>query len=290
MSMVQVGELRLCVEDDAEGEPLLMIMGLGAQLVHWPAGLLAELRAQGFRAVRFDNRDAGQSSWLRAAPAPEPWAALAARAAGLPVAAPYRVDDLAADALGLMDRLGLRRVHVLGFSLGGMVAQALALMAPERVRAVASVASSPGCRRHGIPRGGAMSALLAPAPVDRRGAGRRQVALAAALAAPGVEVDAAGANALGELAFDRGLNPAGVRRQLAAVLASGSRRRALAGLAVPALVVHGPHDPLIAASGGRATAAAAPRARLLELPGMGHDLPPASWAPLARALAEVAGA
>jgi pimeloyl-ACP methyl ester carboxylesterase len=281
--------LDLDVLDEGQGEPLLLIMGLGSQLVFWPPGLLDELRARGFRTIRFDNRDAGRSTWLDDAPVPSIPRAIVRAYLGLPVPAPYTLWDLADDAAGLLDALGLASAHVLGVSLGGMVAQCLAIRHPGRVRTLTSIMATPGGRRGWLATPLALRAITSPVPADPARAIEREVGIFRVIAGRGYPFDEPLLRGLLEEQVARGVNPAGFVRQLVAVLASGDRRAALGTLRLPTLVVHGAEDPLILPWAGRATALAIPGARLVVHPGMGHSLPRPLWPVLADDVARLAG-
>lgn len=277
MPFAQVGPITLAYEDPGPGVPLLLIMGIGAQLVLWPEGLLERLRAEGFAPLIYDHRDLGQSTWMTGAGRPAVGALLARRAAGLPVPAPYTLSDLAADAAGLMDAVGWADAHVLGVSMGGMVAQHLAIEHPSRVRSLTSVMSTTGARFAGLPTPGALRALLAPRPATEQGAVDWFIGFQQRVVGEAFPYDPVQVEATARKAFSRGANPDGFLRQFAAILASGDRTRALAGVRAPTLVLHGEADPLVPVSGGRATARAVPGARLATLPGWGHGLPPGVW-------------
>ncbi|MEV2265537.1 alpha/beta fold hydrolase [Nonomuraea africana] len=247
--------------------PLLLIMGLGSQLVHWDEEFCELLASRGNQVVRYDNRDVGLSTHLTDAGVPEP-------APG--AAAPYLLSDMADDAAGLMDALGWPAAHVLGVSMGGMIAQALAIGHPGRVLTLTSIMSTPSPEA-GPPTPEAMAALFSPPAPDRATAVERALEIWAVIGSPGYEMDRERVAKVAGLAYDRSYDPAGTTRQLAAILASGDRTERLGGLDLPALVIHGEADPLVQISGGRATAAAIPGATLLTYPGMGHDLPRPLW-------------
>ncbi|MEZ4236869.1 MAG: alpha/beta fold hydrolase [Myxococcota bacterium] len=278
MPTVRANGLDLAYDEQGDGPALLLVMGIGAQRILWPDGLVADL-ARRFRVVRFDNRDVGQSTWLRDAPVPRPLPALLRALAKLPVSAPYTLSDMAADTVGLLDALGIARAHVVGASMGGMIAQHLAIEHPERVATLTSLMSGPGSVRHmlGAPR--ALRALLRPPPRTRDEAMDSAEQLFSVIGGriPG---DVAGIRDRAARQFDVGSNPAGFARQWAALLASGSRLAALRGVRAPTLVVHGTDDPLVPPRAGRATARAIPGAELLMIDGMGHDLPPSTWPPI----------
>ena len=267
---VRIGEVTICAEllGPPGGRPLLLVHGLGAQLVDWPAQLLGGLVAAGFRVVRYDNRDVGLSTHLDALGMPD-----LVRDVGHPERAPYLLADLADDAAGLLDALGVEMAHVVGVSMGGMVAQELAIRHPERVSSLCSIMSTTGDPSVGQPSPDALAVLLGPAPTDRSTAIEQSIAGARVVGSPGFPFDETERRARAAASYDRSHDAAGVARQLAAIVASPDRTTALAALTMPVLVIHGEADPLVAPSGGRATAAAVPGARLVTFPGMGHDLP-----------------
>ncbi|GII66216.1 alpha/beta hydrolase [Sphaerisporangium krabiense] len=266
------------------GRPLLLIMGLGAQMIQWDERLCAMFAEHGHHVVRFDNRDAGLSTHLHAAGVPDLGQALG----GGPVAAPYLVEDMADDAAGLLDALGWEGAHLLGVSMGGMIAQSFAARHPARTRSLTSVMSTPS-PYVGAPTERALAALLSPSLPERDAVVRRAVESARVLGSPGYPMDEERVAALAARAFDRSYDPAGFARQFAAILASGDRTPALRGLSVPALVIHGERDQLIQPAGGVATADAIPEAKLLTFPGMGHDLPEPLWPDIVSAVSELTG-
>ncbi|HTY16638.1 MAG TPA: alpha/beta fold hydrolase [Myxococcota bacterium] len=271
---------------DPEDPPLLLVMGLGAQMILWPDEFCEALADRGHHVVRFDNRDAGLSTRLDPAGLPDVMGALGAVAQGRPVDAPYRLSDMAADAAGLLDALDLPSAHVVGASMGGMIAQTLAIEHPARVRTLTSIMSTTGDPSLPQARPEAMAMLLTPPPTERAAAIEHGVRLWRTIGSPGFAFDEAEVRAMAGRTFDRGPSPAGTARQLVAILASGSRRDALAAVRAPTLVIHGAADPLIPVDAGRATAAAVPGAELLEIEGMGHDLPRALWPTLVDAIAK----
>jgi pimeloyl-ACP methyl ester carboxylesterase len=258
---------------DASDPPLLLVMGLATQMLGWPDEFCAQLAGRQLFVVRFDNRDIGLSTHLHHAPPPDVPAALM----GATSSAAYTLADMARDTVGLLDRLGVESAHVVGASMGGMIAQTLAIEHPERVRTLTSIMSTTGDPRVGGASDEALGALLAPPARDRAEAIERTVAAYRVIGSPGYELDESALRERAGLSFDRGYDPAGVGRQLVAILASGDRTERLRRLRLPALVIHGSDDPLVRPSGGRATAAAIPGAELVELDGMGHDLPRALW-------------
>lgn len=259
------------------GEPLLLIMGLGAQLIHWPDELCQMFIDRGFRIIRFDNRDCGKSSRIQARARRRAWQQIARSLAGLPIETPYRLEDMADDTAGLLEAIGVDRAHVLGVSLGGMIAQTLAIRHPARVLSLTSVMSTPGGRRFGLPSGPALRALLSRPPRTRDEAADNLVRFFRVVGSPGFYRDEERIADVARRSFDRGPSPDGLRRQMGASLASGSRVAQLRHLDVPALIVHGSEDPLIRPAAGRACARAIPRARLKIVHGMGHDLVGPVW-------------
>lgn len=285
MPRARRGKIELEYEVQGQGRPLLMIMGIGAQLVHWPQGFLDLLMARGFQVIRFDNRDTGRSSWMEGARAPTPGLALGRAWLGLPVVTPYTLSDMAADSIAVLEHLGLARAHVVGASMGGMIAQHLAFEHPGRLSSLCTIMSTSGGRRVSIPKPWAIKALLGPPARTIDEAGERLVKLMTAINAGPFPIDPAELRALGRLAFERGHNPAGLMRQMAAIAASGDRSARLRGVRAPTLVLHGDRDPLVPLAGGKATAAAIPGARLRVIEGMGHSLPRGVWEVLAEEIA-----
>ncbi len=269
--------IEICYEVFGEpgGRPVLLIMGLGAQMIGWPDELIELLVESGHQVVRFDNRDAGLSTHFTPAD-------------GLAPAPSYTLDDMADDTAGLMDVLGWENAHVVGASMGGMIAQALAIRHPARVRTLTSIMSTPG-PRVGRATEAAMTVLMAPPAQDRDEAIARAVATARVVGSPGYEMDVERVTRVAAEAYDRAFDPAGTARQFTAIRISGDRTEGLRGLSVPALVIHGEDDPLVTLEGGTATADAIPGAKLLTFPGMGHDLPRPLWQVIAEAITELTG-
>ncbi len=282
--LVDVGRgIELCCETfgDPTDPPLLLVMGLGMQMVHWPLPLIAQLVERGHYVVRFDNRDRGRSTHMTSPP-PTPSRLLTRRFGP----DQYTLDDMARDTVGLLDALGLDSAHLVGVSMGGMIAQTIAATRPRWARSLISIMSTTGSRRVGQPRPRVYPLLLKPAPRDRVAAVEQMLGMLTAIGAPGDSLDTPEGRALVGAAFDRDPDPRGTARQLAAILASGNRTRALGGIAAPTLVIHGEQDPLIPASGGKATARAIPGARLMLVPDMGHGLPERLWPLLVDAIVE----
>jgi pimeloyl-ACP methyl ester carboxylesterase len=267
------------------GEPLLLVMGLGMQRISWPDDFCQGLIDRGFTVVRFDNRDAGESTHFRAAGRPS----MLAMFTRPETVAPYRLDDMADDAVAVLDAVGWPSAHVAGASMGGMIVQALAIRHPGRVRTLTSIMSTPA------PQVG-RAKLRAAIKLGRGGAIRsedqaaeRMLDVFRTIGSPGYPLDEAWLREVGRRAFHRGNADAGaVPRQLSAINASGDRRTGLAGVRVPTLVIHGDADPLVRPAGGRATAAAVPGARLVTYPGMGHDFPRELWPSIQDEIAKLA--
>jgi pimeloyl-ACP methyl ester carboxylesterase len=252
---------------------VLLIMGFSGQLTLWPVALCEGLVARGFHVVRFDNRDVGKSTHLTEKGAPDIGALMAQAAAGAPVTAPYTLSDMAADAAGLLDAIGVERAHIVGASMGGMIAQLVAADHAPRTKSLVSIMSTTG--RRDLPPGKpeAMAALMTP-PASTSRDDRIAAALRTwrTIGSPGYPASDAELRAAAERDIDRvPYDPIGVARQMAAIMASPPRNEKLAGVRVPALVIHGADDPLVPVEGGKDTAASIPGADLVIVPGMGHD-------------------
>lgn len=277
--LARTNGIEICYEIfGADGaEPLLLIMGLGAQMIHWDDDFCRELASRGFRVIRFDNRDIGQSSKMIGGSRLSPFELLKMRFLNIPVAAPYKLSDMANDVVGLMDALKIESAHIVGASMGGMIAQEIAISFPKRVRSLTSIMSTTGDPKVPPPSREAMAVLMAAPPATKEEYFARFANTWTVLRAGSFPQDEALDRARAERTFARGLNPAGVGRQLRAILASGSRKERLATVKAPTLVIHGTVDPLVRPEGGRATAAAIPAAKLLMIEGMGHALPIPMW-------------
>jgi pimeloyl-ACP methyl ester carboxylesterase len=266
-------ELEYEVLGDSSDPAMLLVMGLGMQLLAWEEGLCRMLAERGFYVIRYDNRDVGLSTKIEDAPVPDLFALIA----GDGSSAGYTIEDMADDAAGLLDHLGIEAAHVVGVSMGGMIAQALAINHPERVLSLTSIMSTTGDRAVGQPRQSAMPALISPAPADREEFIEHQLGLFRLIGSPAYPMPEDRFRGLARSMYDRMHYPIGFMRQLAAVVASPVRTEALGSVRAPTLVIHGEEDPLIEVSGGEATANAVPGAKLMKVPGMGHDLPAELW-------------
>jgi pimeloyl-ACP methyl ester carboxylesterase len=258
---------------DPAGEPLLLVMGLATQMIAWNEEFCSLLADRGFRVVRFDNRDIGRSTKFSAAGVPSRFDMLSGRRA----TAPYLLKDMARDTVGLMDHLGIDSAHIVGASMGGMIVQTTAIEHSARVRSLVSIMSTTGSRWTGLPSLKAFGVLLGSPPLSRGQVVSRAVKTFKVIGSPGFPFDEDYIRDLAGRSFDRGHDPAGVARQLHAIIASGDRTRALRSVTAPTLVIHGRSDHLVRPAGGRATARAIPGARLKMIDGMGHDLPRQLW-------------
>jgi pimeloyl-ACP methyl ester carboxylesterase len=258
---------------DADGEPLLLVMGLGTQMIAWDEAFCGMLAERGFRVVRFDNRDIGRSTKIKRAGVPN----LLAMTVGRRANAPYLLRDMATDTVGLMDHLGIDSAHLVGASMGGMIVQSAAIDHPDRVRSLTSMMSTTGSRRVGHPSYKTFGLLLGKPPREREAAIERVVKTFKVIGSPGFPFEEERVREIAGRSFDRGHSQSGIARQLHAITASGDRTPGLRQLDLPALVIHGANDLLVNPSGGRATAKAIPGARLKIVDGMGHDLPRAVW-------------
>ncbi len=277
-------DIELCYETfgDASDPTVLLIMGLGTQMIAWDEPFCELLVERGFHVVRFDNRDCGRSSRVEGRPPSIKQLALRD-----PGAALYTLSDLAADAVGLLDHLGVAKAHVVGASMGGMIAQTVAIEHPERVLSLVSIMSNTGGRFSGQPALALYPVLLRRPPRDRDAYIEHSVAVFGRIgSSEDLGHDEDRLRDIAARSYDRGITGAGTGRQLAAILADRGRGERLARVTVPTLVIHGTADRLVRPSGGRATAKAVPGARLMLVDGMGHDLPPGAWEQVADGIAD----
>jgi pimeloyl-ACP methyl ester carboxylesterase len=266
--------------------PLLLIAGLTSQMVTWPDAFCSRLADAGHFVIRFDNRDCGLSSKIESGGVPDVQALMADAQAGKPVEAPYSLSDMAADAVGLLDKLGLDRVHVCGLSMGGMIAQLMAVEYPDRVTSLISMMSTTGKPGLPGPTAEAMQAMLSMPPLERSAYVRYLTGVYRAFAGGSEAFDEALSDTIAEQSYDRSFYLMGFTRQMAAIIASGNREEKLAQVAVPTLVIHGTSDPLVPIDHGRATADAIPGAELVLIEQLGHGLTfPALWDEIISAIA-----
>lgn len=270
---------------DPGDPPLLLVMGLGAQMVSWDAAFCHGLVDRGFFVIRFDNRDVGLSTKITSDV--NIIERVMAAFGGEQIEAPYLLSDMAADAIAVLDDLGIATAHVVGASMGGMIAQTIAIEHPERVRSLTSIMSTTGDPDVGQPHPEVLPVLLQAAPAERDAFIAHSVEASRVIGSPDhFEEDRARERA--ERGYDRCYYPAGIGHQLIAILASGSRSAALRKLDVNTLVIHGDADPLVTPSGGERTAEVIPGAELLIIEGMGHDLPSTFWASIIEAITALA--
>jgi pimeloyl-ACP methyl ester carboxylesterase len=273
---------------DASNPPLLLIMGLGAQMIAWDDEFCQQIADRGYYVVRFDNRDVGLSTHLDDAPAPD----LAAAMAGDASSASYNLSDMAADAAGLLDTLKSKSAHIVGASMGGMIAQTFAIEHPAKTLSLCSIMSTTGDREVGQATPDAMSALLGAPPQTAEEAADRAISAAKIIGGKGFPLDEKRARERAIEAWNRAHDPAGFARQLVGIIASGDRTPGLKKLKTPTVVIHGKDDTLVTPSGGEATAKAIPGAELVNIDGMGHDMPIPVWPQIVDAIvknAEKAG-
>ena len=270
-----------------EAPVILLVMGLGGQLTLWPDEFVEALNAHGFRTIRYDNRDVGLSTRFDAAGVPNLKWMFVKAAIGLPVRPAYTLADMAADGMALLNHLGVQRAHIVGASMGGMISQHIAARYPDRVLSLTSIMSTTGNRR--LPRANkeAMQVLAnRPMSGDKENLIAYSVRAARVIGSPGYPATEERLQRRVRSDFERGWYPQGVARQMAAIVSDGDRRAMLKDIKAPTLVIHGEADPLVPIAGGRDTAENIAGARLLTIPGMGHDLPLALVDTLADAIAE----
>jgi pimeloyl-ACP methyl ester carboxylesterase len=273
-----IGPAGIDIAYEQRGDPadptVLLIMGVGAQLVNWPTGFLDALVGRRLHVIRFDNRDSGRSTHFDTAPKPD----LAAALTGDLSSASYTLSDMAADAVGLLNTLGIETAHVVGASMGGAIAQVMAIEHPNRVRSLTSMMSTTGDMSVGQPHAATLKELFSgPRATSREEVVQRAIRSFSIIGSPAYQTEPSDIAARAGLAWDRDHDEIATARQAVASLASGDRTDRLRGLAIPTLVIHGTQDTMCDVSGGRATAAAIPDAQLVLIEGMGHDLPPGLW-------------
>jgi pimeloyl-ACP methyl ester carboxylesterase len=268
---------------DPDGAPLLLVMGLGAQMLSWDEKFCSLLAGRGFHVIRYDNRDSGLSTKMESAGEPD----LLAAFGGNPKPA-YQLDDLADDAVGVLDALGIGAAHIVGASMGGFIAQLVAINHPDRVLSMTSIMSGPGGRDAVPPQPEGAEVLMTIPPPTREAQIQHGLWIRSVLTGPGDPFDDDAERKRVERAYDRSYYPVGTGRQLVAILAAEGRLERLSHVKAPTLVIHGIADVLVPIDNGRSVAAAVPGARLLEFEGMGHDLPVRVWPPVVDAIEELA--
>jgi pimeloyl-ACP methyl ester carboxylesterase len=275
--MAQVDTNGIQIEYETFGEPespaLLLIIGLSGQLTAWDEKLCEQLAQQGHYVIRFDNRDIGLSSKIEEAGVPDIMKTIEAQMKGETINPPYTIEDMADDAVGLLDALGIEKAHICGMSMGGMIAQTIAINYPKRVLSLISIYSRTGDPEEPQPKPEAMEFLLTPSPEEREAFIEFRMKLLNTISGPGFPYDQEWLREDSAQSYDRSYCPQGVARQLVAILAQKNRKPALGSLSTPTLVIHGSDDPLVRVECGKNTAAAIPGAKLMIIDGMGHDLP-----------------
>lgn len=287
MPALDANGLRLEYETFGSGEPIVLIMGLGAQLLLWDENLCRDLASRGFQVIRFDNRDIGKSTWLDHLGKPDVRRALLRAATKRRVESPYTLSDMSDDVIGLLDALGLDRAHVVGASMGGMIAQTLAIEHADRLMSMTSIMSGPGGLRYMLGRPYALRALLGKPPRTRDEAMEASVRIFQTIGGD-YPLEEERLRQRAGACWDRGTHPAGFARQFTAILASGSRLGALRSVRIPSLIIHGTRDPLVPPRAGAATARAIPDATMLWIEGMGHFLPRPMWPRMLNAIEALA--
>lgn len=270
---------------DPANPALLLVMGLGTQMIGWPDEFCAQLAAREYHVIRFDNRDIGKSTWLDHLPVPNPMLLIMRAAIRLKSRVPYTLKDMAADTVGLLDALGIEKAHVVGASMGGMIGQLMAVDHPDRMLTFTSIMSTTGHPRLPGARPEARAMLVSKPAKTEQDFQKFYGKLMRMLRAGEFPEDEALDHERALRAWKRGYHPAGSGRQLAAIIASGDRTTMLRKVRVPTLVIHGRPDPLVPVEGGMATAAAIPNAKLLIIERMGHAFPMATWGPVIDAIA-----
>jgi pimeloyl-ACP methyl ester carboxylesterase len=287
MSKVNVNGINVAYETfgNPSGRPLLLIIGVGLQMIHWDDDLCQDLAERGHHVIRFDNRDVGLSTKCEATGVPDLLETLGKIRRGEQIRPPYTLEDMADDAVGLLDALGIRKAHICGMSMGGMIAQTIAIQHPSRVLSLISIYSRTGNPDVPQTNPDVYALMTAPPPSEREAYIEYMLAFHKTISGPGFPVDESWVRMISAKSYDRCFYPQGKVRQLAAILTQGNREPALASVKAPTLVVHGTDDPLVLVDGGKRTAQAIPGAQLMLIEGMGHDLPHGgAWPQIAEAV------
>jgi pimeloyl-ACP methyl ester carboxylesterase len=285
MSNVSANNIRIEYETfgNPSSPPLLLIIGLGSQMIYWDESFCRQLAEAGLYVIRFDNRDVGLSTKWDQTGTPDVMDVIGKLMAGQKVTPPYTIEDMAADAVGLLDALSIEKAHICGMSMGGMIAQALAIGYPRRVLSLTSIYSTTGNPDLPRPKPEVMGLLLTPPPQERKPFIEFNLKVFRAITGPRFGFDEKWVRKLMGLAYDRSFCPQGDARQLVAILTQGNRKAGLKGVKVPTLVIHGDADPLVPMEAGKDTAEAVSGAKLKIIEGMGHDLPHGElWAQIAK--------
>lgn len=271
---------------DSSAKPLLLVMGLGAQMIAWFEELCMMLVDKGFYVIRFDNRDVGLSTKFEEAGVPNIMNEVMAFQRGETISPPYTVEDMADDAVGLLDALNIGKAHICGASVGGMIVQIIAFRHPTRVLSLTSIMSTTGNPNLPQPKPEAMQVLLKPAPTERKAYIEESVKRRRILYGSGFPYPEDQMRKFAASTYDRSFYPQGMARQLVAILANGNRVSKIGSIKVPTLVIHGGDDPLVPVEGGKETAESIPGAELIIIEGMGHSLPPETWPQIVDAIAK----
>jgi pimeloyl-ACP methyl ester carboxylesterase len=271
---------------DPSSRPLLMVMGLGAQMIAWLEDFCMMLVDKGFYVIRFDNRDIGLSTKFEEKGVPDVMKAVIAAQRGEPINPPYTLEDMADDAVGLLDALNIEKAHICGASMGGMIVQVITIRHPTRVLSLTSIMSTTGNPELPQPKPEAMQALLKPSPTEREAYIEESVKRRRIFYGSGFPYPEDQAREIAAISYDRSFYPDGMARQLVAILANGNRASNLGSIKVPTLVVHGGDDPLIPVEGGKETAESIPGSELIIIEGMGHSLPTETWPQIVDAIAK----
>ena len=288
MPKVKVNNIEIEYETygNPSDKPLLLVMGLGAQMISWDEEFIQFLLDRGFYVIRFDNRDVGLSTKCEEAGEPHVMEAIMAIQRGETIEAPYSLEDMADDAIGVLDTLNIEKAHICGASMGGMIVQIIAFRHPNRVLSLISIMSSTGNPELPQPTPEAMQALLTPAPTERSEYIEYSLKIGKLLYGSGFPFDEEKRRKLAERGYDRCFYPPGFGRQLLAILANGDRRSKISSIKVPTLVIHGGDDPLVPLEGGKDTAKSISGSKLIIIEGMGHSLPPETWGQISDAIAK----
>lgn len=287
MPKAKVNDLEIEYETfgNSSEKPLLLVMGLGAQMVSWDEEFIQFLVDRGFYVIRFDNRDVGLSSKCEEGGEPNIMQAMMVIQRGEPVEAPYALEDMAEDAIGVLDTLGIEKAHICGASMGGMIAQIMTFRHPSRVLSLTSIMSTTGNPDLPQPTSEAMQALMTPAPQEREANIESSVKIGRMLYGSGFPYDEQKSRKLAEREYDRCFYPPGFGRQLLAIMTNGNRKPKLSAIKVPTLVIHGDDDSLVPVEGGKDTHEAIAGSDLIIIGGMGHSLPPETWEQITDAIA-----
>ncbi|MFX1477556.1 MAG: alpha/beta fold hydrolase [Promethearchaeota archaeon] len=271
---------------DSSNKPLLLVMGLGGQMIGWEEEFIKLLTDRGFFVIRFDNRDVGLSTKCEEGGVPKLMESIMAIQKGETIEVPYSLEDMADDAVGLLDALKIDKAHICGASMGGMIVQVIAIRHPSRVLSLTSIMSTTGNPDLPQPTQEAMQALLSPAPTERNAYIDYSVEIGKLLYGSGFPYDENKRRKLAAKAYDRCFYPQGFARQLLAIMTNGNRKPKLANVKIPTLIIHGGDDPLVPVEGGKDTAEAIPGSEIIIIDGMGHSLPPETWTQVSDAIAK----